>query len=170
MIIPDKQARGQSMARMADGTSKTVVLCESREEAKSNWFTPQQVFVCGFLPEDTKPVDETNSKYYPHFDAQGAWTIAPGAVDRTAINYGPLPIAAQGKVPAAAKQAYNGDAKDPLARDWGPSSVNAGGVVIHGMGDGSVQEVTDTGIEPKVYFAAITARGGENVGPLDPNR
>ena len=32
MIIPDKLARGQSMARMADGTSKTAILCEVAEK------------------------------------------------------------------------------------------------------------------------------------------
>ncbi len=169
MIIPDKLARGQSMARMADGTSKTAVLCESRELAKSNWFTPQQTFVCGFLPEDTKPIDDDKTNFYPYFNG-GEWVPAPG-IDRTALNYGPLqlPQAAGAKavaVPAgAATQAYNGDAKDPLARDWGPSSVNMGGVVIHGIGDGSVQEVTKD-VETKTYFGAITPRGGENVQSL----
>ncbi len=71
------------------------------------------------------------------------------------MNYGPLPagpgaganqaIAVPANAPAPMKQAYNGDAKDPLARDWGPSSVNKGGIIIHGMGDGSVREVSDTG-------------------------
>ncbi len=37
------------------------------------------------------------------------------------------------------------------------------GIVIHGMGDGSIQEITDIGTEPNIYFAAITARGGEDV-------
>jgi len=168
MIIPDKLSRGQSMARMADGTSKTAVLCESREEAKSNWYTPQQAFVCGFLPEDTKPIDEEKSQFYPYFGADG-WVGIPGN-DRTALNYGPLPPGAmEGKklvLPDGKVQAYNGDAKDPLARDWGPSSVNRGGVVIHGMGDGSVQEVVDLQVEPKVYFSTITTRGGENVPAL----
>lgn len=162
MIIPDKLSRGQSMARMADGTSKTAVLCESRELTKSNWFIPQQAFVCGFLPEDTKPIDDDKSQFYPYFN-NGEWVPVPGN-DRTALNYGPLP--ANAKIPAgaaaAANQAYNGDPKDPLARAWGPSSVNMGGIVIHAMGDGSVQEVTNHGIEPKVYFSAITTRGGEN--------
>jgi type II secretory pathway pseudopilin PulG len=167
MIVPDKLGRGQSMARMADGTSKTAVLCESRELAKSNWYIPQQAFVCGFLPEDTKPIDEQKTQYYPYFDKDMKWVPVPGN-DRTALNYGPLPAGV--KVPAGvAAQAYNGDPKDPLARDWGPSSVNMGGIVIHGMGDGSVQEATFAGTEPKVYFGAITTRGGENVGAIDPH-
>ncbi len=165
MIVPDKLGRGTSMARMADGTSKTTILCESREQTKANWYTPQQVFVCGFLPEDTKPVDEDKTKYYPYFGAEG-WVGVPGN-DRTALNYGPAkpgkPVPANPLAnPAGVKQAYNGDPKDPLARDWGPSSMNMGGIVLHGMGDGSVQEVSDTGVDPQVYFSAITARGGEN--------
>lgn len=35
-------------------------------------------------------------------------------------------------------------------------------VIIHGMGDGSIQELTGRD-ESKVYFAAITARGGEDI-------
>lgn len=167
MIIPDKQGRGQSMARMADGTSKTAIICESREQEKSNWYVPQQVFVCGFLPEDTVATDENKTQFYPYFN-NGEWVPVPNN-DRTALNYGP---ARPGKAanplanPNGVKQAYNGDPKDPLARTWGPSSMNMGGIVIHGMGDGSVQEVADQQIEPKVYFAAITTRGGENVQGL----
>ena len=174
MIIPDKLARGQSMARMVDGTSKTAVLSDSRELTKSNWYTPQQTFVCGFLPEDTKPIDEAKSQFYPYFDSEMKWVPIPGN-DRTALNYGPLQFAPAAGVKAVAvpanapKQAYNGDAKDPLARDWGPSSVNMGGVVITGMGDGSVHEVVDLKIDPKVYFSAITPRGGENQPGLGGN-
>jgi hypothetical protein len=157
------------MARMADGTSKTAVLCESRELAKSNWYTPQQAFVCGFLPEDTQPIDDARSQFYPYFDQNGKWFPVPGN-DRTALNYGPLePGAMEGAkivLPNGKTQAYNGDEKDPLARAWGPSSVNRGGVVIHAMGDGSVQEVVDLAVDPKVYFAVITTRGGENVGNI----
>jgi hypothetical protein len=40
-------------------------------------------------------------------------------------------------------------------------------IVIHGMGDGSCQEMTASG-GPEVIFAAITARGGEDVGQPRP--
>lgn len=42
-------------------------------------------------------------------------------------------------------------------------------IIIHAMGDGSVQEITDIGTDAKVYFAAITARGGETVSNLGGN-
>jgi len=161
LLIPDIRARGQSMSRVADGTSKTVVLCESREQERSNWFKPQQAFVCGFLPEDTTPIDEAKTEYYPHFQSQVfgySWLYNPSKGDRTALNMGPDS--------ASARHAYNTvDPTDPLARAWGPSTGNSSLVTMHGMADGSVQEIAND-IEPKIYFAAITARGGENRSPV----
>jgi prepilin-type N-terminal cleavage/methylation domain-containing protein len=153
MIIPDKLARGQSMARMSDGTSKTAVLCESKEGAVvsgvtqtyfNNWCNPRQTYVVGFAPGQSGV-----GKSAPSFNSSGVWS--PLAPDISALNYGPTPSDTAPK--------YNGS-----TRTFGPSSDHMGGIIVHAMGDGSVQELTDTGTDAKVYFAAITARGGENVG------
>lgn len=163
MIIPDKQQRGQSMQRMADGTSKTAVLVESVEGTRSNWYDPQQGFVVGFYPADSTPVDAAASDYYPTFGpksggaTQTQWRFNPTADNRTAL--------AQGDTVIGPKIPYHPIKGDPLERTWGPSSAHMGGIIIVGMGDGSVQEVT-VDIDPAVFFAAITARGGEAVPPL----
>ncbi|MGC4006373.1 MAG: hypothetical protein QM811_25920 [Pirellulales bacterium] len=112
MIIPDKLGKGQSMARMSDGTSKTAVLCESRETTRSNWYDAQQTFVCGFLPGDAVKVKEDEPAVYPFFDATGDFITDPKGEKRTALEYGPTPH--------DPKQAYNADQKDPLRREWGP--------------------------------------------------
>lgn len=161
MIIPDKLAKGASMARMADGTSRTAVLCESRELERSNWYTPQEVFVCGFLPGDSTAVKDVADQFYPYFHSDGSFVFNPEKGNRTALNYGPTA--------KDAKQAYNADEKDPLRRTWGPSGGHTQDITIHGMGDGSVQEVPSD-IDPQVYYALITPRGGENVKyPWDNN-
>lgn len=161
MIVPDRQMRGQSMARMADGTSRTAVLIESREVKRSFWYDPQQSFVVGFLPADSTPIDSTASNYYPYFNTRteppteptaAHWQFNPAAGNRTALNFGPT-----GAQPNAA---YHGVPGDPLERTWGPSSAHGGGIIMVGMGDGSVMELKDD-IDPKVFFALITARGGE---------
>lgn len=164
MIIPDKLQRGQSMARMADGTSKTAVVVESVESAHSNWYDPQQGFVVGFYPADSTPIDAAASDYYPTFGPKqtsvtlAQWRFNPTAGNRTAL----APIVdntLQPKIP------YHPVKGDPLERTWGPSSAHIGGIIIVGMGDGSVKEIKDD-IDPAVFFSAITARGGEAVPPL----
>jgi hypothetical protein len=164
MIIPDKQMRGQSMARMSDGTSRTAVLIESREVKRSSWYDPQQSFVVGFLPADSAPIDAAASNFYPYFNrplpdpppepptapTAADWRFNPATGDRTALNFGP-----QGATP---KAAYHG-----LERSWGPSSGHGGGIIMVGLGDGSVLELQDD-VDPKVFFALITTRAGEEVG------
>jgi hypothetical protein len=56
---------------------------------------------------------------------------------------------------------------DALARTWGPSSGHLEGAVIATLGDASVQEIWPD-VDPKVFFAAITARGSETVPNLPP--
>jgi prepilin-type N-terminal cleavage/methylation domain-containing protein len=153
-IIPGRDSRGQSLARMSDGTSKTILMCESREVERSNWYRPQESFTCAFLPSDTVK-EEATGKYLPYFatkDGQMNWVPTP-MIDRTALNYGPV---------FDPKQAYNSNEKDPLRRSWGPSSIHPGDVVIHAVGDGSVQEISGS-VDAQSYFSAITASGAEAV-------
>ena len=156
MIVPDRQARGQSMARMADGTSKTIVLGESKEGVTQNgasttffrWYAPQETFACGWGGGMGAGVNT------PRFNV-AVWVplAAGGNPDSIGLNFGPDPNSS-----TRFETATNAG-----PRSYGLSSDHMGGIVIHGMGDGSVQEVTDTGTEARVFFAGITARGGENV-------
>jgi len=163
MIIPDAKMRGHSMARMKDGTSKTAVVVESVEGVRSNWYDPQQGFVVGFYPADSTPVDAAASDCYPTFGPKSGgattaqWRFNPTAGNRTAL--------VSGYTPTGPKIPYHPVKGDPLERTWGPSSDHLGGIIIVGMGDGSVQELT-VDIDPAVFFAAITARGGEAVKAL----
>lgn len=167
MLIPEKTQRGYPMSRMADGTSKTAVLIESLETARSNWYNPQESFVVGFPPADSTPIDAAASNYYPYFappqagtvaaPAPSRWQFNPAAGNRTAL------AAHDGDEP---KVPYHPLKGDPLERTWGPSSAHRGGIIIVGMGDGSVHEITPD-IDPAVFFAAITARGGEAVRAIN---
>lgn len=166
MICQDKLARGQSMARMADGTSKTIVLGESKEGTTTNgaattffrWYIPTETFACGWGSGQGATASATAGTGKPSFTAANVWVPVNATADATGMNFGPGP----GTTTKFESTAPTGG----VARSFGPSSDHMGGIVIHGMGDGSVQELTDTGTEAKVYFAAITARGGENVGPI----
>lgn len=151
MIIPTLGGRGQSLRHMSDGTSKTVILCESRELEKSNWYEPTQCFVVGFVPENSTP---KGNNFYPFLE-NGKWIINPQMGNPTALDYGPTA--------ADPKRAYYAKDGDPLARTWGPSGGHPiGTMVLHAMGDGSVRAISND-IDPQVYFKLITCRGGEFV-------
>jgi hypothetical protein len=139
---------------MTDGASKTLVLCETRETERSNWYDPQQGFVCGFLPSDTQPIDEQKTQYYPYFkqSTPPEWVFNPKSVDRTALEYGPTE--------SDAGRAYHAAPGDPLARKWGPSAGYSTGITHHCSADSSVHGLpADT--DPKVYYSMISANGGE---------
>ncbi|MGC4005008.1 MAG: DUF1559 domain-containing protein [Pirellulales bacterium] len=155
MVIPDRLARGQPMARMKDGTSKTCVLAESREgvligggakETSQNaWYKASQSYVYAFPPSLSPGTNDVG------FDARGNFTTSA----KTAINYGPS-VQSPGAV-------YKSSASPgPAPRNWGPSSDHQGGIVVHAMGDGSVQEIT-TDVDPGAYYSAITVAGGETL-------
>jgi prepilin-type N-terminal cleavage/methylation domain-containing protein len=171
MICQDKQARGQSLARMADGTSKTIILAESKEGTTTNgattsynaWFLPDQTWACGWGGGMTPApvVNASAASNRPGFNG-AVWNPLGSGNDITGLNFGP-DGSTSGGTPRFESSSNGGP------RSFGPSSDHTGGIVIHGMGDGSVQEVSDQGVDAKVYYAHITARGGENVGPLNPN-
>jgi type II secretory pathway pseudopilin PulG len=154
ILIPTGKSHGIRIRQITDGLSKTVLLSESRELERANWYSPQQTFACGFLPADSTPIDEAKTQYYPYLDGE-TWHFNKETGDRTALDYGP-------KVAAGNKQSYNADPKDPLARDWGPSGGHPGGIVCHALADSSVHAIEDT-IDPQVYFKMLTRNGGETV-------
>jgi hypothetical protein len=144
VLIPNAESRGLSLAAIKDGTAKTIVFAESTEQEQASWYHWQQTFACGFPPAHTSA---TNPQI-----VDGKWSASGLPAKRTALNYGP-----KLKDPP-----YQPNASDPLRRTYGPSSDHNGGIVIHGMADGSVQEFT-TDIDPEVYYRLITRAG--NDGP-----
>lgn len=166
ILIPTGKLQGIRIRFVTDGLSKTVLLSESRELERANWFSPQQTMACGFLPGDSTPIDEAKSQYYPYLDAEQKWIFNADTGDRSALNYGPSTgVNAVPPVPGAGlikPQRYNADAKDPLARDWGPSGGHPGGIVVHAMADGAVNSI-DESLDPQVYFKMLTRSGGETV-------
>ncbi|MDX1964566.1 MAG: DUF1559 domain-containing protein [Pirellulales bacterium] len=171
VIIPGKLSRGISMAGICDGTSKTIMMCESKEgmnpqpvngQAPPNcnsWSDPRCVWACGFPVEFTTgtAVDKGKASTPPciltgpkgHY-FQG---ISPPNDNVTALNYGPD---ATLKNPVF----YNTTA-EPL-RWWGPSSDHTGDVVIVAFADSSVMELVSSMVHPRVYIAMLSRRGGDD--------
>ncbi len=93
VIIPGRDSRGQSLARMSDGTSKTVVIAESKEGVvastgtthnSNSWYRPQDSYICGFAPGQSG-----QSATAPRFTTSGTTQTWNGLTpDVTALNFG----------------------------------------------------------------------------------
>jgi prepilin-type N-terminal cleavage/methylation domain-containing protein len=143
---PQREYKGKSFAAIRDGASKTLLLCESKEAMKSNWFHWQQTFVCSFPPSET-------SAEWPVGNWGKPWPKNPTGSDLTSLNFGPTK--------SEPYRSYSKDLTDPLHRTWGGSSQHAGNVVVHANADTSIREVVSDGVDPTVYFMATTSNGGD---------
>ena len=122
---------------VTDGTSNTLMVCETREEKYAAWFDGTTAAVVA-LAEQTSPKFEHDQP-------------KPGVA--TSLNYGD----AKAVPPKAYLPAASHSGKD----DWvhGPSSRHPG-VANHVMTDGSVHAMANS-IDAGVYKALVTRAGGE---------
>jgi type II secretory pathway pseudopilin PulG len=147
-IVP---GTGLNMKYCTDGTSKTLMLCETIEPAMNCWYDGTTAWTTGINPNivgsfpPSKAVTAANPK--------GFWRVPAGGT--TALNVGPMPIETTAYSPAVV-----GYCATPQVISWGPSSNHAGGVVVHAAIDGSVHVITPD-IDPTVYMHLITFAGGE---------
>jgi prepilin-type N-terminal cleavage/methylation domain-containing protein len=151
------QKVGLNIVSLQDGTSKVPMICESREELISSWYSGAASYVVGAWPGDGA------SNKQPLGKQASTTTGAPWYWNCTspcdhALNKGD-PKATSTTLYYIASAAMNPHAG--AARNFGPSSRHPG-VVIHGYGDGHTEGINDT-IDPTAYLQTVT-RGGREVG------
>ncbi|HEY1784439.1 MAG TPA: DUF1559 domain-containing protein [Pirellulales bacterium] len=148
VIVPGK---GLSMKSVVDGTSKTLILCETNEPAVSSWYDGTVCWTVGANPSASKQ---------PAVNGNGWWSFPEGTTDACGLNFGPgaggQPLFAPGGTTPAQLQ--------PVS--WGPSSYHIGGVVMHLACDGSSHAITSD-IDPTLYLQLITRAGREPVVVCD---
>jgi prepilin-type N-terminal cleavage/methylation domain-containing protein len=149
--------RGLKIRELTDGTSKTVIIAESKHEIFSSWYSGQSSWCVGFRPDNPPLVD---------IQADGFQGVTPTGQEnnRTALNYG-RPVVPDANTPPVADQPWYSEtmsSADDLPRDWGPSSDHGGGVVVHSYADGHTQAIADS-VDPNLYFRLITRAGGETI-------
>ncbi len=147
----DLNNRGLKIRELTDGTSKTVIICETKQELFSSWYSGQSAWVIGFKP-DLPPelvLQSDGSQGVPQDGRQN---------NKTALNFGQSVLTPEPSDNAWYASDYAGG-----PRDWGPSSDHGGGVVVHSYADGHTQALSDT-VDPTLYFRIITRAGGE---PID---
>ncbi len=149
MIVP---GNGLPFTACKDGTSKTLMVCETIEPAMNCWYDGTTAWTTGINPNtvDMFPPDDAVD---PKTNPKGFWKVPPGG--KTALNVGPSPDTEIAYSPAL--ESY---CDVPQVISWGPSSNHVNGVVVHLAVDGSVHVIAPD-IDPTVYMHLITIAGGE---------
>jgi prepilin-type N-terminal cleavage/methylation domain-containing protein len=151
--------QGNSFAQLSDGTSKTILVSETREERYTSWYSGFASYAVGAWPTRDEPIGTTavagsNVPITWRFTGNGDNSLNKG--DRS------------DNVTIGNDKWYMTDQKHPhkgtgtggkVARKWGPSSLHPG-VVQHGWGDGRASAINDT-IDPATYLHLITRNGRE---------
>lgn len=147
---------GITLGGLSDGTSKTVMVAESRERGYAGWIDGSTSWVVA------SNVAGTNVGY-----GNGRWNVgttpiamATAAATGVGLNY---PAAAASPGPSA--QFLNSTAwtaYGTYGMAHGPSSDHSGGIVLHTFGDGHVSQITND-IDPTVYMSIFSRASGEPV-------
>jgi type II secretory pathway pseudopilin PulG len=159
--------KGRNMAALRDGTSKTAVFAESREQAFNGWYSGVASYVVGVWPSR----NDTTARTFPlaATAAQitagtakgpvGTWTL--NGTKGLALNQGTNKTGTTGTPPPnTLYYAQAGQfAHTANERKWGPSSLHPG-VTLHAFGDGHSGPIRDD-VEGDVYLHSITAAGNE---------
>jgi prepilin-type N-terminal cleavage/methylation domain-containing protein len=152
--VGDKvQSLGLNFSSLSDGTSKTYLVTESREELITSWYSGFASYVVGAWPQGTPPAGIAQGGSTTTF----AWGCGNVATCDVALNKGDTKTDTESK-----KKWYMSPvAKNPhqLERAWGPSSKHPS-VTIHGFADAHTDSVNDS-IDKDVYLHLITRNGRE---------
>jgi hypothetical protein len=152
------------MKSVHDGTSKTLIICETKEPAVSSWYDGTVCWTVGANPSASS--QPTRSRSAIAMDGRtnrnGYWVFSQGTKNAGGLNYGP---GASGK-PLFAPQGTTPAQTQPVS--WGPSSDHSGDVVMHSACDASVHAIF-ADIDPALYLELITRAGGEPVVTPDVN-
>ncbi len=143
---------GLEMNSVLDGTSKTLIVCETKEPAVNSWYDGTVCWTVGANPSASSqptPVTAPCGDPAPRF-----WVFPRGTANAGSLNYGP---GANGK-PLFAPKGTTPAQTQPVS--WGPSSDHSGGVVIHLACDASVHAIAPD-IDPDLYLQLITRAGCE---------
>jgi Protein of unknown function (DUF1559) len=151
MIVP---GTGLNLKACTDGTSHTLMLCETIEPAMNCWYDGTTAWTTGMNPNsvgDYPPSKAVDAATNP----SGYWIVPTGGT--TALNVGPSP-----NTTIAYSPALDGYCASPQVISWGPSSGHSGGRIVHLAADGSVHAVVwDPETYPWVYMHYITRAGRE---------
>jgi prepilin-type N-terminal cleavage/methylation domain-containing protein len=152
---------GLGLQSISDGTSKTLIIGESREEILTSWYSGFASYVVAAWPEAAPPAGSATTTA----NTISFWSfVGTGATGDSALNKGD-PKTDLTLSPTKMYDKSTPHANGTTYRNWGPSSRHPG-VVQHGYGDGHGGAVNDT-VDRDVYLHLITRNGRESDAPAN---
>jgi len=151
---------GLNMKSVLDGTSKTIIVCETKEQCFNSWYDGTVAWTVGNNGSLQLPATSVNSKNPTATPPILFWSVPSGSP--SAINVGPRPQTPGNAFNTATTGSGGAPGYKSGPWQWGPSSDHAGGVIIHLACDASVHSITED-IDPSLYLQLITRSGGEPV-------
>jgi type II secretory pathway pseudopilin PulG len=137
---------GFTEGAIADGSSKTIFLCETKECGYASWYDGTLNWLVANDPNQPAAPGSSNAPDSP------PWTNGSLALNR---GFNPN---VSGSAPYLKRTLT---ANSPINDVWwGPSSDHSGRIVNHVFGDGHILGVTEE-CDPEVYLGLITRNGSE---------
>jgi prepilin-type N-terminal cleavage/methylation domain-containing protein len=145
---------GITIGQISDGTSKTVMVVESRERGYAGWIdgASSWVVASNLVGSGSTGPSFTTGKWTSNGTANVL--VASGTTNGVGINY--TPDSTNKFIPDTR---YNYTTSG-LAH--GPSSEHSGGIVMHAFVDGHVGQFT-TDVDPSLYMSLFSRASGEPI-------
>ena len=165
---------GVAIRSIVDGTSKTIIVVESKEQVYSSWYdgTTSWTTACalgsGALAQSTDngytPVQP--QKLFMATTAVGVagqgtnfWSFPMGTVPKHGMNFGPKVdpqmFYCQGQFSSNGGQWWSQSTGTVQCYEWGPSSDHTGGIILHAWGDAHVSGLNEA-TDPTTYIRLVT--------------
>jgi prepilin-type N-terminal cleavage/methylation domain-containing protein len=149
IVTRSASPKGMKIGECKDGTSKTLIIGESREESNAWYVSGRATSIVA------TPPDLIQCSKILRLKTDGFPTVDPSIAN--ALNYGRRPDAPT-KDPSLPFESKFQPGRG--GKGFGPSSAHSGGVVNHAAADGHVQALV-AGTDATVYFRFVTRNGGE---------
>jgi hypothetical protein len=178
-IVPPRNSssKGNGIRSITDGTSKTILLAESKEQKVSSWYDGSTAWLVAIPPgtrSATQMTDYNGGQNKPPQPVKPTTVSATGQPPFwTFINDGTnAPVSGLNYGPKTDPQRifarnYLMQMGTSSQSDWGPSSDHSGGVVLHAWADSHVSGLNED-IDPQLYVHLVTRAGREPA--TDPNQ
>lgn len=148
IVTANASPKGLTHAECRDGTSKSILLAETRAQTYNSWYFGSTSSTVAISPELASV-----SNFHQKFSTDGHPAFEQ---EVQALNAGRPHDVRIGD----ARIEFWKSAETP--RDYGPSSAHAGGIVMHLFADGHVEGLTDS-ISATTYARLVSRAGGEPI-------
>jgi prepilin-type N-terminal cleavage/methylation domain-containing protein/prepilin-type processing-associated H-X9-DG protein len=151
--------KGLNMRQVTDGTSKTAIATESKEDGYASWYGGGSPWAIAVWPSSTNPQPTINGAADGFFGWNAAQVAMP--MNRITPNQG-IPTVTTMPAEPYFTSTVNASTGSTM-RKWGPSSEHSGGVLVTLFCDGHVSTIASQDFDKNLYMRMVTRQGGEPI-------